>query len=70
MDLQHGRAAVLAPPAPGAARRDERTRQVVGSARDAVRGDLAEVFRRDYPLVVSVAARVLGSRDQAEDVAQ
>ncbi|MFP5219232.1 MAG: sigma-70 family RNA polymerase sigma factor [Actinomycetes bacterium] len=36
----------------------------------AVRGDLAEVFRRDYRLVVAVASRVLGSADQAEDVAQ
>ncbi|MCZ2829018.1 sigma-70 family RNA polymerase sigma factor [Modestobacter sp. VKM Ac-2986] len=36
----------------------------------AVRGDLAEVFRRDYQRVVGVAARVLGSRDEAEDVAQ
>ncbi|WP_461023551.1 sigma-70 family RNA polymerase sigma factor [Thalassiella azotivora] len=35
-----------------------------------VRDDLAEVFSRDYALVVGVAARVLGSRDQAEDVAQ
>lgn len=35
-----------------------------------VRADLDEVFRRDYPRVVAVAARVLGSRDQAEDVAQ
>jgi RNA polymerase sigma factor (sigma-70 family) len=35
-----------------------------------VRADLEEVFRRDYPLVVGVAARVLGSRDWAEDVAQ
>ena len=71
MDLQHGRVAVLAPPAPGTSERpDEGARHVAGSARDTVRGDLAEVFRRDYPLVVSVAARVLGSRDQAEDVAQ
>ncbi|MPQ97209.1 sigma-70 family RNA polymerase sigma factor [Modestobacter sp. I12A-02628] len=37
---------------------------------DAVRADLEEVFRRDYQPVVAVAARVLGSRDQAEDVAQ
>jgi RNA polymerase sigma factor (sigma-70 family) len=37
---------------------------------DAVRGDLELVFRRDYPGVVAVAARVLGSRDEAEDVAQ
>ena len=36
----------------------------------AVRRDLEEVFRRDYPLVVGVAARVLGSQDEAEDVAQ
>ena len=36
----------------------------------AVRTDLEGVFRREYPTVVAVAARVLGSRDQAEDVAQ
>ena len=41
-----------------------------GSVRGAVRADLDEVFRRDYRLVVGVAARVLGSRDHAEDVAQ
>ena len=35
-----------------------------------VRADLEQVFRADYPRVVAVAARVLGSRDQAEDVAQ
>jgi RNA polymerase sigma-70 factor (ECF subfamily) len=35
-----------------------------------VRTDLELVFRRDYGLVVGVAARVLGSRDWAEDVAQ
>ena len=38
--------------------------------RGAVRADLEEVFRADYPRVVGVAARVLGSRDEAEDVAQ
>jgi RNA polymerase sigma-70 factor (ECF subfamily) len=43
---------------------------VTGSVRGAVRGDLDEIFRRDYQRVVGVAARVLGSRDQAEDVAQ
>jgi RNA polymerase sigma-70 factor (ECF subfamily) len=37
---------------------------------DAVRTDLEAVFRRDYSQVVAVAARVLGSRDEAEDVAQ
>jgi RNA polymerase sigma factor (sigma-70 family) len=35
-----------------------------------VRADLEEIFRREYPRVVGVAARVLGSREQAEDVAQ
>jgi len=57
--------------------RGERTERVAGpasahgaSGRDAVRADLDEVFRRDYRAVVGVAARVLGARDQAEDVAQ
>lgn len=36
----------------------------------AVRPDLEEVFRSCYPRVAAVAARVLGSRDEAEDVAQ
>jgi RNA polymerase sigma factor (sigma-70 family) len=35
-----------------------------------VRADLEEVFRTAYPRVVAVAARVLGARDEAEDVAQ
>ncbi|GIE56836.1 RNA polymerase sigma factor SigX [Actinoplanes octamycinicus] len=35
-----------------------------------MRADLEEVFRTAYPRVVAVAARVLGSRDEAEDVAQ
>ena len=39
-------------------------------SREVVRDDLEEVFRRDYRLVVAVAARVLGSADAAEDVAQ
>jgi RNA polymerase sigma factor (sigma-70 family) len=46
---------------------------VSGSARRsdrAVRADLDEVFRHHYRLVVQVAARVLGSQDEAEDVAQ
>ncbi|HET6533969.1 MAG TPA: sigma-70 family RNA polymerase sigma factor [Actinoplanes sp.] len=38
--------------------------------RGAVRADLEQVFRTAYPRVVGVAARVLGSRDEAEDVAQ
>ncbi|WP_309229523.1 sigma-70 family RNA polymerase sigma factor [Blastococcus sp. TML/M2B] len=40
------------------------------SARGGLRADLDVVFRREYPRVVAVAARVLGSRDSAEDVAQ
>ena len=79
MDLvRYGRAApaaVLAAPraVTGAARgREERKQRVAvsDSARGAVRADLDEIFRRDYQLVVGVAARVLGSRDHAEDVAQ
>ena len=38
--------------------------------RAAVRADLEQVFRAAYPRVVAVAARVLGSPSEAEDVAQ
>jgi RNA polymerase sigma-70 factor (ECF subfamily) len=38
--------------------------------RGAARADLERVFRTAYPRVVAVAARVLGSRDEAADVAQ
>ncbi|MCW6007074.1 sigma-70 family RNA polymerase sigma factor [Micromonospora sp. CPCC 205371] len=53
-------------------RRTERKDGIVSSPprRGAVRADLEEVFRTAYPRVVAVAARVLGSRDEAEDVAQ
>ena len=52
--------------------RTEREDGVVAAstARDGVRNDLGEVFRRDYRRVVAVAGRVLGSRDECEDVAQ
>ena len=40
------------------------------AGRDAVRSDLEQIFRTAYGRVVGVAARVLGSRDEAEDVAQ
>ena len=43
---------------------------VSGSTLSAVRPDLETIFRRDYQRVVGVAARVLGSGDHAEDVAQ
>lgn len=76
--IRHGRAegaAVLERPGSLAGAVGDRDRQgergaVSGSIRGAVRADLDEVFRRDYRWVVSVAGRVLGSRDQAEDVAQ
>ncbi len=40
------------------------------AGRGPVRPDLEQVFRSAYPRVVAVAARVLGSRSEAEDVAQ
>jgi len=40
------------------------------SRRGPVRSDLEQVFRAAYARVVGVAARVLGSRNEAEDVAQ
>jgi RNA polymerase sigma factor (sigma-70 family) len=68
-------AAVLAAPeavAGTAEGQDERAECVAvsGPGRGAARADLDEIFRRDYQRVVGVAARVLGSTDQAEDVAQ
>lgn len=53
-------------------RRNGRQERVArgGPPHRAVRADLDEVFRRDYRMVVGVAARVLGSADEAEDVAQ
>jgi RNA polymerase sigma factor (sigma-70 family) len=55
-----------------AARRVDRVGGAVAetSGRQAVRTDLEVVFRADYARVVGVATRVLGSRDEAEDVAQ
>ena len=41
-----------------------------GAGGGGVRADLDDVFRSHYRQVVGVAARVLGSWDQAEDVAQ
>jgi len=65
---------VLTAPAPVAsdARQHEKGARVAVSvtSREGVRGDLDQVFRREYHRVVGVAARVLGSRDEAEDVAQ
>src|SRR5215218_1138914 len=76
--VRNGRrgAAVLAPaafPMGGTRVRAERKDDVAVPSPPmpgAVRGDLEAVFRADYARVVAVAARVLGSRDHAEDVAQ
>ena len=73
--VQHGRAApgaalTVARPVGVATAREERRVGLRRTTATEVRADLGEVFRRDYPLVVAVAARVLGSRDAAEDVAQ
>src|SRR4051794_8616911 len=50
---------------------DRRGGGAVGVPRpDAGRPDLGGGFRGDYAVVVGVAARVLGSQSEAEDVAQ
>jgi RNA polymerase sigma-70 factor (ECF subfamily) len=56
-------------PRAAADRRRDVARSSSRSAAD-VRPDLEAVFRSDYARVVAVAARVLGSRESAEDVAQ
>ena len=62
--MRHGGAAVAAVlAAPGAVGRKDKVTS-------SVRADLEEIFRGEYQRVVAVAARVLGSREQAEDVAQ
>jgi len=73
--VQHGRtapgAAPSVPKTVGASTAwEERRVPLRRTTPVAARPDLEQVFRRDYPLVVGVAARVLGSRDAAEDVAQ
>ena len=68
--------ATAAPPfgargrAPALAERKDDSAVPAAPTRSGTRADLESVFRANYPLVVGVAARVLGSRDQAEDVAQ
>jgi RNA polymerase sigma factor (sigma-70 family) len=54
----------------GPAEGKDRERVSASGRRGSVRADLEEVFRAAYPRVVGVAARVLGSPDEAEDVAQ
>jgi len=67
-------AAAVSPDAPRAAARRAETEDAVATSpppgRGPVRADLEHVFRTAYPRVVAVAARVLRSRDEAEDVAQ
>ncbi|MFI6904677.1 sigma-70 family RNA polymerase sigma factor [Nonomuraea sp. NPDC050394] len=63
--MRHRRSASAA-----VARRAEWKDGAVVSSPPGVRADLEQVFRTAYPRVVAVAARVLGSRDEAEDVAQ
>jgi RNA polymerase sigma-70 factor (ECF subfamily) len=76
MDLARDGAAAAVVAAPGGLARaaDGRAggaaRAAPGPVPGAVRADLGEVFRCHYGRVVGVAARVLGSRDEAEDVAQ
>jgi RNA polymerase sigma factor (sigma-70 family) len=64
--VQHERWTARALPAPAARSGTAERVHRAGEVRD----DLEQVFRAEYPRVVGVAARVLGSRDQAEDVAQ
>jgi RNA polymerase sigma factor (sigma-70 family) len=76
MDVDLLRPAVTAPVSVAGVRSTARLwperKRHVGTSRDRadVRPDLEAVFRSEYARVVAVAARVLGSRDQAEDVAQ
>jgi hypothetical protein len=58
------------PPAAGRAEGEGGVAVATPPGRGDVRADLEEVFRTAYRRVVTVAARVLGSRDEAEDVAQ
>ena len=74
MELVRHRGTLLPAPLPpdgsGAVTREEAAAVSTTGGRGAVRTDLEQVFRSAYPRVVAVAARVLGSRAEAEDVAQ
>jgi RNA polymerase sigma-70 factor (ECF subfamily) len=67
--IEHDESALTAAP-PRRARRKDGVGVSAAWRRGPVRSDLEEVFRAAYPRVVGVAARVLGSRNEAEDVAQ
>ena len=62
--------ATLSPDGPRAVTREEAAPVSTPGGRGVVRPDLEQVFRTAYPRVVAVAARVLGSRAEADDVAQ
>ena len=72
--IAHALPAVVMPDEPGLATEPTERKGDLAVAippgRGAVRADLEQVFRAAYPRVVAVAARVLGSRAEAEDVAQ
>jgi RNA polymerase sigma factor (sigma-70 family) len=67
--IEHGRSGPTAA-LPRRAEHKDGMAVSTGWRRGPVRSDLEQVFRAAYPRVVRVAARVLGSRDEAEDVAQ
>jgi RNA polymerase sigma factor (sigma-70 family) len=67
--IEHG-GSVSTAALPGGAEDKDGMAVATASRRGRVRTDLEEVFRAAYPRVVGVAARVLGSRNEAEDVAQ
>ncbi|MFC5381410.1 sigma-70 family RNA polymerase sigma factor [Aquipuribacter nitratireducens] len=74
MDLiRHGGSAATLP-GPPVLRTDAQGKETgsvtTGARQQPVREDLEDVFRAAYPRVVAVAARVLGARSEAEDVAQ
>ena len=55
---------------PGRAERKDGVAVSTPPGQGTVRADLEQIFRIAYPRVVAVAARVLGSQHEAEDVAQ
>ena len=67
--IEHGRSAPTVA-LPKRAEHKDGVALSTASRRGPVRSDLEQVFRAAYPRVVGVAARVLGSRNEAEDVAQ
>jgi RNA polymerase sigma factor (sigma-70 family) len=67
--MRHGGSAPTAA-LPARAEHEDGVAVSTASGPGPVRSDLEQIFRAAYPRVVGVAARVLGSRNEAEDVAQ